>query len=155
MAFDHDLEFKLGLKACKYKARNAFTACFLRQIPQRLRISCVHGCSMRLDYPVTFRSGPMATSATSAWWLPKVRKASATMQTFSCNASTIRWGSVLALNQLFSAFWEKLQAVYEGEDLQKGGRKGFISEKLEWYDAIYQDIKRNGYRRSYSIKNNV
>ena len=31
----------------------------------------------------------------------------------------------------------------------------FLSEKLEWYDLIYQDIERNGYRQSDSIENNV
>ena len=38
---------------------------------------------------------------------------------------------------------------------RKGGFKAFLSEKLEWYDAIYQDIERNGYRRSDSIENKV
>ena len=31
----------------------------------------------------------------------------------------------------------------------------FLSEKLEWYDLIYQDIERNDYRQSDSIENNV
>ena len=42
-----------------------------------------------------------------------------------------------------------------GKSYKKGGFKAFLSEKLEWYDAIYQDVERNGYRRSDSIENNV
>ena len=52
-------------------------------------------------------------------------------------------------------FEKKYKQFMKGKSYRKGGLKTFLSEKLEWYDAIYQDIERNGYRRSDSIENNV
>ena len=43
----------------------------------------------------------------------------------------------------------------KGKWPKRGGFKAFLSEKLDWYDAIYQDIDRNGYRQSASIEENV
>ena len=43
----------------------------------------------------------------------------------------------------------------KGKSYRKGGFKAFLTEKLEWYDAIYQDIERNRYRQSGSIEDNV
>ena len=52
-------------------------------------------------------------------------------------------------------FEKKYKQFIKGKSYRKGGFKAFLSEKFEWYDAIYQDIERNGYRRSDSIENNV
>ena len=56
----------------------------------------------------------------------------------------------------YSVLFEKeCKQFVKGKGHKKGDFKAFLSEKLEWYDAIYQDIERNGYRRSDSIENNV
>ena len=52
-------------------------------------------------------------------------------------------------------FEKKYKQAMKGKSQRKGGFKTFLSEKLEWYDLIYQDIERNGYRPSDSIENNV
>ena len=52
-------------------------------------------------------------------------------------------------------FEKKYKQALKGKRPKKDGFKAFLSEKLEWYDAIYQDIERNGYRRSDSIEENV
>ena len=52
-------------------------------------------------------------------------------------------------------FEKKYKQALKGKRPKKDGFKAFLSEKLEWYDAIYQDIERNGYRQSDSIEENV
>jgi len=52
-------------------------------------------------------------------------------------------------------FEKKYKQALKGKRPQKDGFKAFLSEKLEWYDAIYKDIERNGYRQSDSIEENV
>ena len=52
-------------------------------------------------------------------------------------------------------FEKKYKQALKGKRPKKDGFKAFLSEKLEWYDAIYQDIDRNGYRQSDSIEENV
>lgn len=52
-------------------------------------------------------------------------------------------------------FEKKYKQQMKGERPKRGGFKAFLSEKLDWYDAIYQDIDRNGYRPSASLEENV
>jgi len=52
-------------------------------------------------------------------------------------------------------FEKKYKQEMKGKQPKRGGFKAFLSEKLDWYDAIYQDIERNGYRPSASIEENV
>ena len=52
-------------------------------------------------------------------------------------------------------FEKKYKQFIKGKSYRKGGFKAFLSEKFEWYDTIYQDIERNGYRQSGSIEDNV
>ena len=52
-------------------------------------------------------------------------------------------------------FEKKYKQEMRGKRPRSRGFKAFLSEKLDWYDAIYQDIDRNGYRPSASIEENV
>ena len=52
-------------------------------------------------------------------------------------------------------FEKKYKQEMKGKRPKRGGFKTFLSEKLDWYDVIYQDIDRNGYRPSASIEENV
>ena len=52
-------------------------------------------------------------------------------------------------------FEKKYKKAINERRQKKSGFKAFLSEKLEWYDEIYQDIEQNGYRQSESIEENV
>ena len=66
-----------------------------------------------------------------------------------CVNNSLRiWTGIKSIIQFF---WRKNKQFMKENCHKKGAFKAFLSEKLEWYDAICQDIERNGYRRSDSI----